>query len=1084
MHDATPPSRLFFSSSGPQRGLLSKNVVVCDRKTIFFEVFSATITRISDSRFRQRLPQISKPPDKFSGVLFGGLLAFSFAFVLLLISSAAAQSVANLQGKVVDQTGATVAGATVSAVHVGTKNLRTAQTDGTGFYLFAALPIGVYRIEVNAFGFQTQVVEELNVGIGSSVPLDFQLRVGDISEVVVVSPTGQLIERSTVAVGQVIENRVVQEIPLNGRHLIDLGLLVPGAVTPPQNGNLSVPARALGSSGLNIAGNREDTGNYQINGITLNDQINNIISFTPPIASIEEFRIDYSTNSAENGRNSGPIINIATRKGTDAFHGELFEFVRNDAFDARNFFNFTSSSPAPFKRNQFGVAVGGPIPLPRFLKGDASNIANRTFFFFAYEGLKQRQSVSLNSLVLSDEERAAVSDSVVRRLLPLIPRSNFADSSGTPRFIGSETAAVTVDLWTIDVSHNLTQKDLINGFFAVQRDERGEPVLQGNTIPGFGDIRRGERQILTLNETHVFSPSVVNEVRFGLSRNLVSGVARAQMSSEEFGIRNGVDQPIGLPQIDIAGGLNFGGPSTLPQTRDGRSLVFSDTLSVVRGRHSIRVGGEFRRSISDLSVLDAGTFRFPSIAAFIEGNANAFSISLGDRSSSIKQEAYDVFLQDSFKLRGNLTLAVGMRYSLNTAPSEMSDRFVVFDPASVSLLRVGYDVDKIYKTNALNFQPRLGIVWDPFKDGRTSFRLAYAIMTEQPMINAVQSTVATQPFTTPLSVTGSVRLENAIDLARASGLSPISIDPKYDNSYVQSWNMNVQRELQADVVIMVGYFGSKGTHLRLSRNINQPRDGVRPFLSLSPSSPILPGTTLGNIIQVEGSGNSSYNAVWATVTRRFSNGLQINGSYTWSRSIDYNSLSSPPTSVTVQNSYDVRGDRGPSDFDARHRLAMNMIYELPFRGDRIREGWQIGATVQFQSGNPVNIVTTNSTVTGIANTLRPDVTGPITITGRVDGWFDSTVFTPVPRFGNLPRNSIVGPTFNNVDISVIKNLRLERDRRVQFRFEAFDLLNVANFGQPGRVVGSPGFARITNTRFPTGDAGSSRQLQFAVKFLF
>jgi len=355
-------------------------------------------------------------------------------------------------------------------------------------------------------------------------------------------------------------------------------------------------------------------------------------------------------------------------------------------------------------------------------------------------------------------------------------------------------------------------------------------------------------------------------------------------------------------------------------------------------------------------------------------------------------------------------------------------------------------------------------------------------MTEQPMINAVQPTVGNPPLATPLAFAGTVRLDNAINLATAAGLAPFTVDHGYRNSYVQSWNLNVQREIRSNLVVKSGYFGSKGAHLRISRNINQPTTGVRPYPRLSSSSPILPGAILGNITQIEGTGNSSYNALWTTIEQRFSHGAQLNASYTWSKSIDYNSLSS--TGTSVQNSYDASGDRGLSDFDARHRFVLSAIYELPFKGNVIKEGWQLACIFQLQSGSPLNIVVADSTVNGVPNTLRPDVAGPVEIIGNVERWFDTNPFVPVARFGNLGRNVIIGPGFNNVDFSVLKNFQLDEKRYLQFRFEAFDLFNHANFGQPGRVVGSAAFGRITNTRFPTGDSGSSRQLQFALKFIF
>ena len=1001
-------------------------------------------------------------------------------------NKAYAQSTATLQGRVVDPNGAVVMGAKiiVSNREIGVE--RIVLTDGEGSYQVAALPVGDYRLEVQAGGFRTAIIERLSVEVARTVVQDFELLVGDISQVVTVTPEPPLVEQASVSVGQVINERTVQEIPLNGRYFIDLGLLIPGSVTPPQNGFLSPPTRGGGSLALNTAGNREDTVNYQINGITLNDQVNNILNFNPPLTSIREFKIDNSTFSAEYGRNSGAIVNVATRSGTQEFHGELYEYFRNDALDARNFFNFTSMEPPPFRRNQFGGAIGGPLRWPRFGEGGPifSSGKPRAFFFFNYEVLRQRQGVDLNSLTLSDAQRASVTDPVIRKLIELIPRANFFDSAGTPRFVGSAPASADVNQWTIDISYNLGTNDRLHGYYVYQRALRTEPNLQGNTIPGFGDIRNGLRQLLTLNETHIFGPRLVNEVRLGFNRIYFTATAGAELNPVDFGINNGINTPIGLPQINIAGGLNFGGPVQLPQGRGDTTIVFSDTLNYLRGRHSLKFGGEYRLFYNNNFLQDTGSFNFPSVAAFLAGNANSFSITLSDRVNSIKQDSVGLFVQDSFKWRPNLTLELGLRYDLNLTPTERYDRFVVFDPQTISLLRVGRDIAQPYGANNKNFQPRVGLAWDPFGNGKTSVRAAYAILVEQPMTNGVLNTSFNPPLATPLAFTSTVRFDNAINLARAAGNSLVTVDYNYKNAYVQSWNLNVQRELLPDLALMVGYFGSKGTHLRISRNINQPVNGVRPFPRLSSSSPELPGASLGNITQVESTGNSSYNALWATITKRFSRGLQFNASYTWSKSIDYNSLSSPPTVVTVQNSYDLRGDRGLSDFDARHRLVVSAIYELPFTGSPIKEGWQLAAIVQAQTGNPVNIITTNNTVNGVANTLRPDVAGPVEIIGSLDRWFDTSAFTPVARFGNLGRNVIIGPGFNNVDFSVLKNIELDDRLRLQVRAEVFDLFNHASFGQPGRVVGSQTFGRVSNTRFPTGDSGSSRQMQFALKFMF
>jgi len=475
-------------------------------------------------------------------------------------------------------------------------------------------------------------------------------------------------------------------------------------------------------------------------------------------------------------------------------------------------------------------------------------------------------------------------------------------------------------------------------------------------------------------------------------------------------------------------------------------------------------------------------FNFPSVAAFLSGTANSFSVTVGDQSSSVAEGALGVFVQDNFKWRTNLTFELGLRYDWNMTPTERYDRFIVFDPKSVSLLRVGTDIDEIFHQNNRNFQPRLGFAWDPWRNGKTSVRGAYAVLVDQPITSIATPLSANPPFALPLTFTGPVRFDNAITLAGIAGIAPQTIDRDFDNAYIQSWNLNIQRELTPHLALMIGYFGSKGTHLIIRRNINQPLNGTRPFPALSSASPILPGAPLGNITQVESSGNSSYNALWVTANHRLARRVQFNASYGWSKSLDYNSLSLQ--GVVVQNSYDLRGDRGLSDFDARHRFVVSAIYDFPFKRNRLISGWQLAVIVQAQSGNPINIVTSNSTFNGVANTLRPDVTGPIQVIGSVDHWFNTTVFVPVADFGSLGRNVVIGPGFNNTDFSIIKNTKLTETLLAQFRAEIFDVFNHANFGQPGNVVGTPTFGRITNTRFPTGESGSSRQIQFAMKLIF
>ena len=693
--------------------------------------------------------------------------------------------------------------------------------------------------------------------------------------------------------------------------------------------------------------------------MTTNNLTFGSLMFEPPLTSIEEFKVDNSVFSAEHGHVSGAVVNIVTRAGSDAFRGEAFEFFRNDALDARNFFEFTSENPHPFDRNQFGGSLGGPI------------IRGRTFFFGSYEGLRQRQGVDLNSLVLSDEQRASATNPAIRQLIPLIPRANFFDANGTPRFVGSAPAVADTDRWTIDLRHSAGTRDRLQVFYGSQHVRSVEPGAHGNSIPGFGSVSHPSTSILTIGETHVFGAATVNEARFGRSRLVGGTFPAAPLNPTDFGIGNGVTRPIGLPQMIVAGDLNFGGPGTLPQGRTDTSYVVVDTFSHARGRHSMKLGGEYRHFVNENFAEGTGVFNFPSVDAFLAGTANAFNITLGERRSVIDQRAMALFVQDQITLGNSLTLDLGMRYEWHVTPTERDNRFVVFDAASGSLLRVGVDGNGIYQQNNRNLEPRLGIAWNLSSDGRTVLRAAYGRAADEPGTTAVRDTAGNPPFAAPLTATGSIPLVSAIDATGPAGLGPATVDFRFRNASMQSWNANVQRQLARDLAATIGYSGSHGTNLRISRNLNQPVDGVRPFPVVAASSPILPGTPLGNITQVESSGFSNYHAVWAAVTKRLSRGLHVDASYTWSKSLDTNSLNS--SGFAVQDGYDIPSQYGLSDFDARHRFVVSATYLLPFTDHVLTRGWQLATVVQSQSGNPVNIVTSNSSLNGVPNTVRPDV---------------------------------------------------------------------------------------------------------------
>jgi hypothetical protein len=1036
--------------------------------------------------------------------------AVAMAIGLLAAVPARAQSTATLQGTVTDAQNAVMPGVSITVHHSATNQERTVVTDAQGQYAVAALAPGTYEVTAHLEGFTDQK-REVPLGPAETVALNMKLGVGAISENVNVTGSSPLIDTATVSVGQVMAEKTVQEIPLNGRHFVDLGPLMPGSSTSPQNAGLSAPLRGQGSFSFMTAGNRETSVNFMVNGINLNDLSNSQVTFQPSINTVSEFKVDNSTFSAEYGRNSGAIVNVATRSGSNQLHGEGFDFYRDQKFDARNYFNPPPAPQSVFNRKQFGVNLGGPI------------VKNKTFFFGSYEGLRHLQAVDLNSGTLSAAQRAAVTDPVSKNLLAYIPQAN--DSTGL-RAIGSELAPVTIDQGTGDLRQNLAQNDDLHVYYAFQRDFRHEPNAQGNTVPGFGDNRGGHRQVLTVNETHVFSQALVNELRAGYNRISISFNPTTQADTGSLGINLGQTQnPVALPQITITGpGLNIGGPAGFPSAREVTTDAIGDTATYLHGNQVIKFGGEFRRVHHNSVNGDPGRFTYPSVAAFQHGFGSALSLTLGGLTYDAYVNALGAFVQDSVSLGSRVKLDLGLRYDSLPSPTEGNDKLVRFDPSSLSLIRIGSNGFTQVTKNGSDFEPRLGLVWTPKADGKLAVRGAYAVMVNQSNTGYFVGEANNPPLVTPLSGSASgsaasnIMLENALSGAGASALAPSFTDPNFLPGRLQTWNVNVEQQF-GGTGVMVGYFGSHGDRQRIPINLNQfttPGGTVRPYPALSASSPILPGATLGNITESTSLGWSNYKGLWVTANRRLTHGLQLSGSYTLSKSTDTNSYDG---SLTAQDSTNLAGSVGPSDFDVRHRVSVNASYDLPFHGNRFKDGWQVVVVEQAQTGNPLNIVTGISTITGINNIVRPDLIGSLPAitptpvldpaTGAVTSytWFaGNTVCDPrvagsctsssvfalpynaagIAHFGNLPRNAIYGPGFGDTDLSLIKNLTLQGRARVQLRLEVFNLFNQANLGQPGSIgsVGSTSFGLISNTRFPTGDSGSARQVQFAAKFLF
>lgn len=1038
-------------------------------------------------------------------------IAFLLCIATLLSGVIAfAQVSASIKGTVTDSSGAAVVGAKVTVTNPALGIERSTTTSGNGDYEVPSLPPGVYKVRIEQSGFQTEEANQVSVEISQNVVQNFNLKIATSTEVVTVEGTAPIIEGTTVTVGQTITQRTVQELPLNGRHFVDLALLVPGSVTAPQNGFLTAPLRGQGAFAVNTAGMREDAVNWMINGINLNDMVQNQVTFQPTVNTVGEFKVDNSTYSAEYGRNAGAIVTIASRSGTNQFHGELYDYLRNNWFDARNAFNFITQPQAPFKRNQFGADLGGPI------------FKDKTFFFITYEGERHRQGLTtpvttvFNSTQLA--QIAASPNATVKALAALIPAATGTGVGGVPTFTGSATAPVNIDQGTADINHNFSDRDRLHGYYVYQHDLRQEPTA-GTNITNFGDTREGHRQVFTLGETHVFSSSLVNELNLGVNRILITFTPNTTVTAASLGLGTTLGPNAGLmPTISITGGPLFGAERNFPQGRGDTTGAINDNVSYIHGRHSWRFGGEFRLFRNDNFNNDPGQLVFNNFNNFINGLVDSSARTIGNVANRLSEDALDFYGMDSFKWKPYFTLELGVRYAWNMTPSEALGRFVNFVPggATGSML-VG--ASEPYAQNNKNFQPRVGFIWDLMHNGKTVLRAGYAYQVDQPITGIVTGLTSNPPFALPISVATQKTFAQlpASFNGTPSSIAPLFVDPNFKNADVQSWNLNIQQELNSKLSMMVGYFGNKGTHLENDINVNQTTvlgqvgsgatNTALPFQKLSTSSPFLPGVALASsILEHESGSNSIYNALWVTATQKVSHGLQFNASYTYSHSID--EVSRNNQNIIVQNSTNIFLSRASSDFDARHRFVANAIYDLPFKGNRLVSGWELAPILSVQSGNPFMIAVNNSSsINGVANTITPNISGPVQVSGNPLGqWIaNPSVFSaPGNNFGNLGRNAVVGPRFANLDFTLAKNTKITERLNLQFRCDAFDLFNHPNYGQPGPqsggslvasltpgVVGPPPtgnqfttFSTISSTRFPTGDSGSSRQLQFALKLMF
>jgi hypothetical protein len=1038
---------------------------------------------------------------------------------------------ASLRGTIYDPNHAVIPAAKVTLANLATGEVRSTTSNSNGEYGISSLPAGRYRVRVEMTNFG-EYLQEIELLVNQDQRLDATLYLPPQETVSVESvdgPLAPLLKKDSPSLGTVIENRQVTGLPLDGRNFYELSLLVPGAVPPAPGSAGSV----RGDFSFSVNGAREDANNFLLDGVYNVDPKLNTFGVRPSVDAIREFEMLTSTYDASFGRNPGAQVNVILNSGSNDFHGSAFEFHRNAALDARNFFAPASEPKPKYIRNQFGSAIGGPIR------------RDHTFFFADYEGTRSREGITRITNVPTAQERAGnFSQSLFG--VPINPATGMPFDNGIipdffinpvgraiaalyplpnrnvpfQNFVSSPVLRDDNDSFDARVDHRLNERADLTFRYSFGDRNLFEPFTGPafSLLPGFGDTvnRRSQNGMVAL--TLVLTPNLVNETRIAFNRVAASVTQEASTLNSDVGLPtiSPRARDLGLTFITLTGFSPLGDEGNNPQNSVTNVYQVLNNSSYVHGNHLFKFGADLRFSQQNafrdvesrgrLPFSPFGQITFNALGDLLLGFPFLSSVARVDNPQQIRTESYNFFINDSYRVTPRLTLTAGLRYEYNSPPVDAADRATIYDVATRSLVpvgtngvpRSGFDPDKN------NFAPRVGFAWTLGKDQATVLRGGYGIYYDQSALAPAEALYFNSPFFDnniffslpglPLSLNDPFPSFFPFPLPD----SALAIQRDLRTGYMQHWNLNVERQLGIHNVIEVAYVGSKGTKLLTARDINQPQPSALP-----PGLPFVPrpDPRFDDIDLLESRANSNYNALQARFQRRFSRGLSALASYTWSKSIDdaSNFFTSAGDPNFPQNSYNVAAERGRSNFDVSHRLSVSYSYALPFGKGRqfltddgwlstVLTGWESYGIVTLQSGRPFTVALlseidnsgTGRSILGFGANDRPNVVGnPDVSNSNTLQWFNTAAFAfPAPgTFGNAGRNILEGPGFHNVNASLVKNTALTERVNLQFRAEAFNLFNHPNFNLPDNFLGSPTFGRITSARDP-------RHIQFGLKLLF
>jgi hypothetical protein len=899
-----------------------------------------------------------------------------FALALLTAVTTRAQEVTgSIRGNVTDPSGASVQHAAVSAVKVETGIARRVVSDSEGNYLLVLLPVGRYRLEVAATGFQKYVQDGITLSVNEVAVVPIQLAVGSQQQTAMVEADATLVQ-TTNDLGETVHEREILDLPLNGRNFSQLGLLQPG-VAPLTQGLRDAGGPLRANQAYSVNGLRPESNEFLIDGVENYDEVYAGYALEPPIDAITEFRILTNTASAEFGHSAGSTTNIVTRSGSNQLHGSVYDFLRNDDFDARNFF---AQHVEPLKQNQFGATIGGPIR------------REKTFFFGYYEGFRNLQGQTYTSTVPSILERqgdfSQTIDPSSGKVLPLIneltgdpypdnklPSINPISqnllayyplpNTGTNLFTTTQTLHDTNDQFGVRIDHYLSDRDHIFGRYNLSNGSEFNPIaVSGATVPGFPVQENDRTQNAVIEETRSFSPTLVNIVRVSFLRRKfldVQGLNHTDSSTAGFDFPTTLPAQSGLPYIDISGYGNIGDPLTGPRDTWQNTYAATDSLTWIRGKHELQFGGGFRHDqINALQgIASNGYFVFApypisnAFASYLEGEPEVFLQGGGYLNRGLRGNSLNGYVQDNWRATSRLTINIGLRYELTYPFTEIHNQQTVFVPAAQSQVMPDapagllYPGDKgvpagLIHTDYRGFAPRVGLAWDPTGKGQWSVRSAYGIFYE-PYYNGqggpLQDIISAAPWFKIIQIGGPNFADPTAGInPNAPGYNyPItldSLDPSMRLPYAQDWNLTVQRAFANSWLLEVGYVGTKGTKLPRFIEANpaifvpgtcggQPCstesnvDQRRPYSGCTLDQPES-DCRYTSMAYLAGIVNSEYNGLQTSLRKRFGYGVSFLASYVYSKSLDDNSS----FNMTGGSSQDVAGEndlaQNPLDLRAEH----------------------------------------------------------------------------------------------------------------------------------------------------------------------